>query len=300
MKDEGELRSAVNFPLPGAVAAPVGGGGGGGATASAPSEADAALANAAAARGVIASAPCVLFMKGPVSAPACGFSEQAVKLLAAGGVPFTPVDVLTAPALREAVKLLGDFPTYPQLWLRGELIGGVDALREATAAAGGGAGALAVAFALPPTVPVEPLEARLRRLVSAAPAVLFLQGVPGAPRCGFSATALSLLDSVGVDTRAAASASDSAAAAGARFATFDILEDQAVREGIKALFAWPTYPQLYVRGKLIGGLDVMREMHDEGELEGCLRDAGVTGAAAAHSETHGHSHGDGGNCTGEH
>ena len=297
MMDEGELRNAVAVSLPAAVAVPAVDGG-------ATSDSDAALAGAAAARAAIASAPCVLFMKGPTATPACGFSEQAVKLLTAGGVPFTAVDVLTAPVLREAVKKLGDFPTYPQLWLRGELVGGVDALREATARAGGGAGALAVAFALPPTVPVEPLEARLRRLVSAAPAVLFLKGMPGAPRCGFSASALSLLDDVGVDTRAAVSASAAAATGGARFATFDILEDQAVREGIKTLFAWPTYPQLYVKGKLVGGLDVLREMQEEGELEGLLRDAGVIGIAHSSAQdnqaSHGHSHGDGAVCSGGH
>jgi glutaredoxin-related protein len=235
-------------------------------------------------------------MKGPVSAPACGFSEQAVKILNDGCVPFTPIDVLAAPVLREAVKALGDFPTYPQLWLRGELVGGVDALLELTARVGGGVGALALEFKLAPTKPVEPLEDRLRRLVAAAPAVLFLKGAPGAPRCGFSASALSLLDEVGVVTHAAVPASSAAVGGGARFATFDILADQTVREGLKALFAWPTYPQLYVKGMLVGGLDVMREMHEEGELASTLRDAGAIGEVG---ERGGHSH-DGVACAGEH
>jgi glutaredoxin-related protein len=51
-----------------------------------------------------------------------------------------------------------------------------------------------------------------------------------------------------------------------QFDTFDILSDEEVREGLKTMFKWPTYPQLYVKGSLIGGLDIVRELHEEGEL----------------------------------
>ena len=71
-----------------------------------------------------------------------------------------------------------------------------------------------------------------------------------------------------------------------------------MREGLKAAFKWPTFPQLYLKGALVGGLDVMREMHAEGELLEALRDAGVV-AGAASAEAHGHSHG-GAPCTGAH
>jgi glutaredoxin-related protein len=54
--------------------------------------------------------------------------------------------------------------------------------------------------------------------------------------------------------------------AGIKFAHFDILSDNEVREGLKKLSNWPTYPQIYVNGKLIGGLDIVKEMHEEGEL----------------------------------
>jgi len=137
--------------------------------------------------------------------------------------------------------------------------------------------------------------ARLARLVNAAAGVLFIKGAPRAPRCGFSATTVDLLEGLGAPVRASPDAD--AAPAGARFAYFDILSDAAVREGLKEAYKWPTFPQLYVRGALVGGLDVLREMHADGELAQTLREAGVLAADA--EEGHGHSHG-GAPCTGAH
>lgn len=101
--------------------------------------------------------------------------------------------------------------------------------------------------------PKESLEDRLKKLTSQEPCMLFMKGNPANPRCGFSRTIISILDSYKAD-----------------YKTFDILQDNDVREGLKKFSNWPTYPQLYLNGELIGGLDIVREMSEAGELESML------------------------------
>jgi Grx4 family monothiol glutaredoxin len=95
----------------------------------------------------------------------------------------------------------------------------------------------------------QTLDDRLRALVSQEPVMLFMKGSPQAPKCGFSSKIVAILDNLHV-----------------KFGSFDILSDEAVRQGLKTLFEWPTFPQLYSKGKLVGGLDIVREMADDGSL----------------------------------
>ena len=76
--------------------------------------------------------------------------------------------------------------------------------------------------------------------------MLFQKGTPTAPKCGFSRQAIELLTDANVS-----------------FGYFNILEDDEVRQGLKSYSDWPTYPQLYVRGELVGGLDILKEMSEE-------------------------------------
>ncbi|KAL0114226.1 hypothetical protein PUN28_011496 [Cardiocondyla obscurior] len=99
----------------------------------------------------------------------------------------------------------------------------------------------------------ESLEDRLKKLVNQAPCMLFMKGSPANPRCGFSRTIVSILDNYKTD-----------------YKSFDILQDNDVREGLKKFSNWPTYPQLYLNGELIGGLDIVKEMNESGELESML------------------------------
>lgn len=99
-------------------------------------------------------------------------------------------------------------------------------------------------------------ETRLRNLVSSAPVILFMKGTPEDAKCGFSRKMVALLQDNDIP-----------------FASFNILGDEGVRAGLKLLFDWPTYPQLYVNGTLIGGLDILNEMAEGGDLKGEL---GVT------------------------
>jgi Grx4 family monothiol glutaredoxin len=108
-----------------------------------------------------------------------------------------------------------------------------------------------------PALPKQrPLEDRLRLLTSRAPVMLFMKGSPDAPRCGFSRTICDLLQSHKVS-----------------FDSFDILGDDEVRQGLKTYSNWPTFPQLYGGGKLIGGLDIVKELVEEGELLDSLPEA---------------------------
>lgn len=94
---------------------------------------------------------------------------------------------------------------------------------------------------------------RIRSLLDANRVVLFMKGEPRAPQCGFSAKAAGTLDALGVE-----------------FAHVDVLSDPQIREGIKAYGQWPTIPQLYIGGELVGGSDIIEQMANSGELHAAL------------------------------
>ena len=102
----------------------------------------------------------------------------------------------------------------------------------------------------------------IARTVEQHPVVLFMKGVPDAPRCGFSSVVVQILDHVG-----------------AEFVGVDVLQDDALRQGIKEYSDWPTIPQLYVKGEFVGGCDIVREMFQAGELQQLFSEKGVAVAA---------------------
>jgi len=81
-------------------------------------------------RKLVSEHEIVLFMKGEPAAPKCGFSAGVVKVLEAVGRPYIGVDVLEDPFLREGLKEFSDWPTFPQVYVKGEFIGGADIMRE--------------------------------------------------------------------------------------------------------------------------------------------------------------------------
>ena len=102
------------------------------------------------------------------------------------------------------------------------------------------------------------VEDRIKAQLAAAPVVLFMKGTPDFPQCGFSASAVRTLE-----------------ACGAKFAFVNIFEDPELREALKRYSNWPTYPQLYVSGELVGGSDIVTEMYQKGELQQLLAEAGA-------------------------
>ena len=110
----------------------------------------------------------------------------------------------------------------------------------------------------------DPVHAFIAQTVAEHDVVLFMKGTPDAPRCGFSSLAVQILDHVG-----------------AAFVGVDVLQDEALRDGIKAFTDWPTIPQLYVKGEFVGGCDIVREMFQKQELQSHLKGAGIAVNEAA-------------------
>ena len=115
----------------------------------------------------------------------------------------------------------------------------------------------------PTQVSGDPVRDFIAGAVEQNPVVLFMKGTPDQPRCGFSSVAVQILDHLSVD-----------------FVGVDVLQDEALREGIKSFSEWPTIPQLYVKGEFVGGCDIMREMFQAGELQQLLGEKGLLGTAA--------------------
>uniref|UniRef100_A0A8C1PPP5 Glutaredoxin 3 n=2 Tax=Cyprinus carpio TaxID=7962 RepID=A0A8C1PPP5_CYPCA len=193
---------------------------------------------------LINAAPCMLFMKGSPQEPRCGFSRQIVQILKDHDVQYSSFDILSDEEVRQGLKTYSNWPTFPQVYVNGELIGGLDIVKELVES-----GELENTF--PKTVS---LESRLKTLINKSPIMLFMKGNKETAKCGFSRQILEIMNSTGVE-----------------YNTFDILEDEEVRQGLKTYSNWPTFPQLYVKGDLIGGLDIVKELKENGELISVLK-----------------------------
>lgn len=197
-------------------------------------------------KSLIESSQVMLFMKGDPTAPKCGFSRQIVELLKEEGISFRTFDILSNEEVRQGLKTYSDWPTYPQLYVNGDLLGGLDIVRE-MAEEGDLAGQIGVEKNL--------LGDRLKKLTTRHRIMLFMKGLPSAPKCGFSRQIVELLGNHN-----------------ANYDSFNILEDEEVRQGLKTFSDWPTYPQLYVDGDFVGGLDIVKEMDEGGDLAELLQE----------------------------
>lgn len=226
---------------------------------------------------LIKSNPVMLFMKGSPEAPECGFSKKVVEILKKENVKFGSFDILSDKEVREGLKKFSNWPTFPQLYCKGELLGGCDIaiamhesgeLKEVFSGHGieafdsinaegpepvGGKGGISQ----PSGLSAE-LSSRLEGLISSSPVMLFMKGKPEEPRCGFSRKVVEILRQEKLD-----------------FKSFDILGDEEVRQGLKVYSNWSSYPQLYIKGELIGGSDIVLEMQKSGELRKVLAEKGI-------------------------
>ncbi|GLH12520.1 Glutaredoxin-3 [Gryllus bimaculatus] len=187
----------------------------------------------------------MLFMKGNAKEPRCGFSRTIVELLKNYNVDYQTFDILSDEEVRQSLKQFSNWPTYPQLYVNGELIGGLDIVKE-----------MHENGELKNLLPEkgQNLDDRLKALTNKAPCMIFMKGNPDVPRCGFSRKLMEIMKETQLP-----------------FETFDILMDEEVRQGLKTFSNWPTYPQVYVKGELIGGLDIINELKANGELLDTLK-----------------------------
>jgi len=98
------------------------------------------------------------------------------------------------------------------------------------------------------------VQDQIREQVTRNRIVLYMKGTPQFPQCGFSATVVEILKRCGVND----------------YVAVNVLEDNAIREGVKTYANWPTIPQLYVNGEFVGGCDILKEMYQAGELQQLL------------------------------
>jgi len=102
----------------------------------------------------------------------------------------------------------------------------------------------------------DALKTRIEGILAEKPIVVFMKGTKSFPQCGFSATVVEVMKRLDAD-----------------FKDVNILADAELRSGMKEFSNWPTFPQVYIKGKLVGGCDIVRDMYTNGELEPLVKDA---------------------------
>ena len=101
-------------------------------------------------------------------------------------------------------------------------------------------------------------KSQIESEIASQDVVLFMKGTPVFPQCGFSAAVVGVLSHLGI-----------------KYKGVNVLEDDAIREGIKTFTNWPTIPQLYIKGEFVGGCDIIREMYETGELIEMMNSRGI-------------------------
>nr|AHA84231.1 monothiol glutaredoxin-S17-like protein [Phaseolus vulgaris] len=224
---------------------------------------------------LVDSHPVFLFMKGTPEEPKCKFSTKVVDVLNEEKVKFGSFDVMSDSELREGLKKFSNWATFPQLYCKGELLGGcdiavamhengglpevfkdqgIDTTDEAKEKESGDAkGGISKSTNLS-----SALSSRVESLINFNAVMLFMKGKPDEPKCGFSRKVVEIFQQESVP-----------------FDSFDILTDEEVRQGLKVYSNWSSYPQLYIKGDLIGGSDIVLEMQKSGELQKTLREKGI-------------------------
>lgn len=170
---------------------------------------------------------------------------QVVEILREERVDFKTFDILSNEEVRQGLKVYSNWSSYPQLYIKSKLIGGSDIVLEMQKS--GELEKILIENG------IISLEQRLKKLVNSTPVMLFMKGSPDAPQCGFSSKVVNALKEDGI-----------------KFGSFDILSDEEVRQGLKTFSNWPTFPQLYYKGELIGGCDIILELKSNSELASTL------------------------------
>ena len=186
----------------------------------------------------------------PAEDPAVVESEAAIKWLLEKLVVFRNLDLAAEPRLLEFLAENRRGPDglplpLPQLYLDGQLLAaGPSLLRELAAQPA----------KIPPELFGQDEFSDIRRIVARDRVVVFIKGTRDAPECGFTSRILALLDSYRL-----------------KYTTFDILQDEAVREKAKQFARWKTFPMLFVDGEFIGGIDIVSELIEEGEFDAVVK-----------------------------
>ena len=102
------------------------------------------------------------------------------------------------------------------------------------------------------------IDQKINTMIENHDVVLFMKGTPNFPQCGFSANVVGILDYFGIE-----------------YQSYNVLEDNELREGIKTFSDWPTIPQIYIKKEFIGGFDILKDMLENGEIETLLNEKSI-------------------------
>ena len=105
---------------------------------------------------------------------------------------------------------------------------------------------------------MDKIEQKINTMIENDDVVLFMKGTPNFPQCGFSANVVGILDYFGIE-----------------YKSYNVLEDNELREGIKSFSDWPTIPQIYIKKEFIGGVDILKDMLENGEIETLLNEKSI-------------------------
>ena len=184
--------------------------------------------------------PLAIFLKGTFQQPKSRRSLKMARIL--NGYDCTTFDITTDPILTEWIKIYSGSSVFPQYYINGIFNGSIDELIENTKNS-----SLYTSLG-------QDLNTRLVKIINSSRHFIVMMGSKDEPKCGFSKRLMELLAEYQLN-----------------YETFDISIDAEVCEGLKTLVNWPTYPQVYAEGKLIGGLDVCMQLHSEGRLKDALK-----------------------------
>jgi len=200
-------------------------------------------------RKLVNQSELMVFIKGTPDAVQCGFSRQMVALLASRNYDYGHFNILSDETVRQGLKTYSDWPTFPQVYFKGELLGGLDIIKEMISSG-------ELDEMKPPIKLSQVWKDKLAALIASHDIMVFMKGDQTAPRCKFSKAFVALMTEEGFETGS--------------YGSFDILRDQDVRSFIKIYSEWPTFPQLYYKSTLLGGLDVIKELIAAGEFQEIL------------------------------
>lgn len=192
---------------------------------------------------LVESANVIAIIEGTVTEPRTLKTEEMLRVLNENGIRFGSFNIDDASdGIKQHLKERFGCSEFPFLIICQKAVGNLKEVQE-----------ISKKKELQGLVPgddlIKNIEEKLKELINTSPVMIFMKGVPDAPQCGFSSKMIAMLNKYNVN-----------------YGYFNILQDKVVRERLKDYSNWKTYPQLYVEGKLVGGIDIVNELDSAGEF----------------------------------
>lgn len=197
---------------------------------------------------ILSAEKVVVFIKGDDKSLECMPNKELLRILDECKVKYKTYNILADEALKQKIETYSGSTSFPQLYLKGNFAGDLETIRRLNST-----GELSIWIDAVNKNLSKNLVQKLKSLIKKADIMVFMKGERDAPKCGFSRQLMEILKNSKLP-----------------FETFDILTDEEVRQSLKVYSDWPTYPQVYVKGELVGGLDIIKSLVEEGELMSTL------------------------------